>query len=332
VKIGVVGAGAWGTTLANLLAGNGHAVRLWAYEPEVVEAVNRSHENPVFLAGQRLHQQVTATGDIADAVGQAEVVVSAAPCHVVRALMSRAAPAVRSGALVVSVSKGLDPERLETMTQVLGEVLPGSVSVAALSGPSFASEVCQRQPTAVVAASRTEGAAKRAQQVFAASYFRVYSHHDVLGVELGGALKNVIALAAGILEGLGLGNNPRAALITRGLAEVTRLGVAAGAEARTFAGLTGMGDLILTATSQLSRNRTLGTEIGRGKTLAQAQEGRKTVAEGVSTARLAVQLGERHGVELPIAQEVTEILFQSKAPRRAIEDLMERELKPENWQ
>jgi glycerol-3-phosphate dehydrogenase (NAD(P)+) len=213
---------------------------------------------------------------------------------------------------------------------VLAEVLPGGTPVAVLSGPSFALEVFQRQPTAVVAAATDHAVAQRAQRVFSTSYFRVYSHTDVIGVELAGALKNVIALAAGILEGLGLGFNPRAALITRGLAEITRLGVTLGAQPMTFAGLAGMGDLILTATGALSRNRTLGVALGQGKTLEQALAGKAAVVEGVNTTRTAVALGERHGVELPIAREVANILFQNKPPRQAISDLMERELKAES--
>jgi glycerol-3-phosphate dehydrogenase (NAD(P)+) len=249
----------------------------------------------------------------------------------VRAVATAAAPAIRSDALIVSVSKGLEPERLDRMSQVLGEVLGDRARIAVVSGPSFALEVYQRQPTLVVAAARDEAVARAAQRAFVCPYFRVYTNSDVVGVELGGALKNVIALAAGVLEGLGLGHNTRAALITRGLAEITRLGVAMGADPLTFAGLAGMGDLILTATGALSRNRTLGVELGRGKTLAESQRGRHTVAEGVNTARTAVALAERHGVEMPIAREMVAVLFDGKPPRQALTDLMERDLKPEHW-
>src|SRR6266550_2206185 len=226
-----------------------------------------------------------------------DVVVSSPPSHVVRQVMGRVGAALGRGALVVSVSKGLEPERLTTLSCVLGEVLPRGVPIAVLSGPSFAQEVYQQQPTAVVAAALDHDVAQRVQQVFSTSYFRVYSHTDVLGVELGGALKNVIALAAGILEGLGLGHNTRAALLTRGLAEITPLGV----------------------------------ELGRGTALADALAGRASVAEGVNTARAAVTLGVRHGVELPIAGQVAEVLFGGKPPRQAVADLMERELKAEQW-
>jgi len=245
--------------------------------------------------------------------------------------MTRARGQIGRGALVVSVSKGLDPERLTTPSCVLADALPKDTPIAVLSGPSFAREVYARQPTAVVAAAREHAVAQRVQQVFSTGFFRVYSATDVLGVELAGALKNVIALAAGILEGLGMGHNTRAALITRGLAEITRLGVALGAEPATFAGLAGMGDLILTATGPLSRNHQLGVELGEGKRLEEALAGRASVAEGVNTARSAVTLAERHGVELPIAREVAEVLFNRKSPSQAVSDLMERELKPEHW-
>ena len=332
-RVAVIGGGAWGTALADLLARSGAvgAVTLWAREPEVVDTINREHLNPVFLPGAPLAPGVVAEGNLAAAVRGATVVVSAAPSHAVREVMTRASAELASGALVVSVSKGLEPERLVTPSCVLAEVLPKHVRVAVLSGPSFAQEVYARQPTAVVAAARAHAVAQRVQQVFSTSYFRVYSATDVLGVELAGALKNVIALAAGILEGLGMGHNTRAALITRGLAEITRLGVALGAEPATFAGLAGMGDLILTATGPLSRNHQLGVELGAGKRLEQALAGRASVVEGVNTARSAVALGERHGVELPIAREVAAVLFHAKPPARAVAELMERELKAEQW-
>ena len=330
MKIAVIGGGAWGTTLADLLARKGEGVTLWAREREVVESVNRRHVNEVFLPGATLVPSLRAEPDMSAALRDAETVVSAAPSHAVRSVMQEAGAAMGAKPLVISVSKGLDPDGLERPSCVLGEVLPAGTPVAVLSGPSFALEVFQRQPTAVVAAASDHSLAQRVQRVFATSYFRVYSHTDVVGVELAGALKNVIALAAGILEGLGLGFNTRAALITRGLAEITRLGVALGAQPMTFAGLAGMGDLILTATGALSRNRTLGVALGQGKTLEQALAGKPAVVEGVNTTRTAVALGERHAVELPIAREVANVLFQNKPPRQAISDLMERELKAES--
>src|SRR5262245_14595289 len=245
--------------------------------------------------------------------------------------MARAAEGIRGRALVVSVSKGLDPERLATLSCVLGEVLPRGTDIAVLSGPSFAQEVYAGWPTAVVAAAQKNSVAQRVQQLFSTGSFRVYSHTDVLGVELGGALKNVIAVAAGILDGLGLGHNARAALSTRGLAEMTRLGVALGAKGTTFAGLAGMGDLILTATGILSRNYALGAELGRGARPDEALRARVTTTEGVLTARAAVTLGERHSVELPITREVADVLFHEKPPRDAVGALMERTLKAEQW-
>ncbi|HEY3219399.1 MAG TPA: NAD(P)H-dependent glycerol-3-phosphate dehydrogenase [Gemmatimonadales bacterium] len=331
MKVAVIGGGAWGTALADLLTRKGEQVTLWAREAEVVESVNRQHVNEMFLPGAALAPALRAEGDIGAATRGAETIVSVAPSHAVRPVMRQAA-AVLDGSkppLVVSASKGLDPDRLERPSSVLAEVLPRGVPVAVLSGPSFAWEVFQQQPTAVVAAATDHGVAQRVQRVFSTSYFRVYSHTDVVGVELAGALKNVIALAAGILEGLGLGFNTRAALITRGLAEITRLGVTLGAQPMTFAGLAGMGDLILTATGALSRNRTLGVALGQGQTLEQALAGKPAVVEGVNTTRTAVALGERHGVELPIAREVANVLFQNKPPRQAVSDLMERELKAE---
>jgi len=331
--VAVIGAGAWGTTLADLLARKGLAVTIWAFEPEVVQGINRDHQNTIFLPDALLAPALQASGDIAAAVRQAEVLVCAAPSHAVRAVMTAAAAAVDEGTapLVVSVSKGLEPEAQERLSCVLARVFGHATPVAVLSGPSFAREVYDRQPTAVVAAAGDHDVARRVQELFSTGSFRVYSHTDVVGVELGGALKNVIALATGIAEGLGLGYNPRAALITRGLAELTRLGVAMGADPLTFAGLAGLGDLVLTATGALSRNRTLGMELGQGRRLEEILASRKTVAEGVTTARTAVALGERHGVELPIAREVSEILFAGKSPRQAIADLMERALKPEQW-
>jgi len=330
MKVAVIGGGAWGTALADLLARKGEHVTLWARESEVIESINHRHANDMFLPGAALAPALRADADLKAAVHGAETIVSAAPSHAVRSVMRDVAAALTGRPLVISVSKGLDPERLERPSHVLADVLPGGTSIAVLSGPSFALEVFQRQPTAVVAASTDHSVAQRAQRVFSTSYFRVYSHTDVVGVELAGALKNVIALAAGILEGLGLGFNTRAALITRGLAEITRLGVTLGAQPMTFAGLAGMGDLILTATGALSRNRTLGVALGKGQTMEQALAGKAAVVEGVNTTRTAVALAERHGVEMPIATEVSNVLFQGKSPRQAITDLMERELKAES--
>jgi glycerol-3-phosphate dehydrogenase (NAD(P)+) len=332
VHIAVIGAGSWGTTLADLLARNGHDVRLWAYEQEVVESINRYHVNALFLAESRLAESLQAYRELSDTAAGAELVVSAVPSHAVREVMTQLAAilAGRRMPLMATVSKGLEESTLNTMTDVLGEIFPDA-QIAALSGPSFAQEVYARQPTAVVAASSMPEASIAVQQVFSTSHFRVYTSADPLGVQLGGALKNVIAIAAGLLHGLRLGHNTLAALMTRGLAELTRLGQAMGADPMTFAGLAGMGDLILTATGALSRNRALGIELAEGRSLEQILAGRRTVAEGVRTARAAVELSQRAGAELPIAQEVANILFEGKHPAEAVRHLMDRELKAEHW-
>ena len=330
-RVAVVGAGSWGTTLANLLCGRGDEVVMWAFEPEVADEVNRRHRNDLFLPDAPLDHTLAATTDLEAAVRGAELVVSAAPSHAVRAVMAGAAPAVRPGAAVVSASKGLEPDTHKRLTEVLAEVLPPGTGIAALSGPTFAREVYERLPTAAVVAAGDAETAGRARTAIAMPYFRLYTNDDVIGVELAGALKNVVAIAAGILDGLGLGHNPRAALITRGLAEISRLGVAMGAKAATFAGLAGMGDLLLTSTGPLSRNRSLGVEVGQGKTLEQVLARRLSVAEGVGTARAAVELAAKVGVDLPIAREVVSILFERKPPRQALGDLMDRSLKSETW-
>lgn len=332
-RIAVVGAGSWGTALANLLAKKGLPTILWSFEADVAEAIRRGHRNPTYLSEVVLDPRLEVTDSIAEAVEGAGVVVSVSPSHVVRRVMGQAASHVRDDALVVSASKGIEEGTLETMDGVLAEVLgPGSEQrTAFLSGPSFALEVALEHPTAVTMASRSADAARSAQDLFQTDYFRVYTNPDVAGVELGGALKNVIAIAAGVVDGLGFGHNTRAALITRGLAEITRLGVALGADPITFAGLAGMGDLILTCTGALSRNHTVGVELGRGRPIAEILGGMTMVAEGVRTARAARELAARHGIEMPIVEEVYALLYEDRAPRDAVETLMLREPKPEQW-
>jgi len=328
MRCAVIGAGAWGTAIADLLVRNGHEVRLWAHEPDVVEAINGRHENVRFLAGAQLFPALVATGRLEHAGDGAQCVAYVTPSHVLRSIVRQSRAAVSRGATLVVASKGIELGTLATMTAVVHEEMPEH-DVVALSGPSFAAEVVAQQPTAVVAASRAPDAATLVQCTFSSSNFRVYTHDDVLGVELGGALKNVIAVAVGIAEGLGLGYNPRAALITRGLAEMTRLGVALGASPRTFAGLAGLGDLILTCTGALSRNRAVGIEIGRGATLAEILATRETVAEGVLTTQSAHALAEREGIEMPIIAAVHRILFEEQPPERAMRELMARELRAE---
>ncbi len=331
-RVAVVGAGSWGTALAQLLAAKGVETVLWSYESEVAEAVEREHRNPKYLAGVPLDRSLRATTSMEEAVSGASTVVSVSPSHVVRGVMAAAAPYLAEGALVVSASKGIENESLQTMDEVLADVLPRHVETTAfLSGPSFALEVAQAQPTAVTMASRSRQAAEAGQALFQTPYFRVYTTHDVRGVELGGAVKNVIAVAAGVVEGLGFGNNTRAALITRGLAEITRLGVALGADPATFAGLAGMGDLILTCTGALSRNRSVGVELGKGRSLEEVLGGMVMVAEGVKTARSARDLAARTGVEMPIVEAVHALLYEGLEPREAVGALMLREPKPERW-
>jgi glycerol-3-phosphate dehydrogenase (NAD(P)+) len=331
MKIGAIGAGSWGTTLADLLARNDNSVTLWAYEKDLVERMSRTRENDLYLPGFTLADNLAFTADLADAVEGCDLLLLVPPSQVMREVLRQAAPHIAAGTLVVSASKGIENETLKTMSEVLEEVLPPGKAEQPvfLSGPSFAREVASGMPTAVVAASRDDEAARRVQEVFSTRNFRVYTNDDVIGVELGGALKNVIALAAGVSDGLGFGYNTRAALITRGLAEISRMGLALGANPATFSGLAGMGDLVLTCTGDLSRNRTVGMELGRGKSLQEILAGMKMVAEGVKTTLSAYQLAKKLEVEVPITEQMYRILYEEKDPRQAVTDLMMRELKAE---
>jgi glycerol-3-phosphate dehydrogenase (NAD(P)+) len=327
-RAAVVGAGAWGTAIADLLARNGHDTTLWAREPDVVAEITADHRNTRFLAGADLAPALVASDDLERCLSDAELVVYAAPSHVLRRVAAAGAAHVRADATLAVATKGIEQGTLAVMTTVVEDELPGR-AVVALSGPSFAAEVAARQPTAVVAASADHGAAECVQRALSSATFRVYTHDDVVGVELGGALKNVIAIATGMVEGLGLGHNSRAALITRGLAEIARLGAALGANPATFAGLAGVGDLVLTCTGALSRNRTVGVEIGRGRTLEEVLAGRDTVAEGVLNTESAHALAARERVEMPIVRAVHRVLFEGAAARDGISELMARELRHE---
>lgn len=331
--VAVVGAGSWGTALAQILAKKGYLVRLWSHGAEVAEAITTRHENPRYLRGIPLDRRIVATTDLRAAVSGASVVVSVSPAQFVRQVMGAAAPSISPEALVVSASKGIETATLKTMAEVLDDVLPRAAALRActLSGPSFALEVVRELPTAVAVASRSAEAAQLAQELFQTDYFRVYTNHDVRGVELGGALKNVIAVGAGMTTGLGLGHNSLAALITRGLAEISRLGVALGADPLTFAGLAGMGDLILTCTGGLSRNRSVGVALGEGRTLPEILAEMTMVAEGVETTRAAHALAVRSGIEMPIVAEVHAVLFEGRSPGDAVENLMMRAPKAEVW-
>ena len=328
MRCAVVGAGAWGTALAGLLRRNGHEVALWAHEPDVARSIEQNQENLRFLKGHTLPAGIRASTDLDSVVAESQVVVFATPSMVLRGVALRAEPGIASGTPVVVATKGLETRTFALMTDVVASEIPGS-RVVALSGPSFAAEVVRCQPTAVVLASSDEAAAHGTQQIFNSAYFRTYTHNDVTGVELGGALKNVMAVATGIADGLGLGFNARAALITRGLAEMTRLGTSLGARASTFAGLAGMGDLVLTCTGSLSRNREVGIEIGKGRTLDQVLGERETVAEGVVAAKSAQGLALKQGVAMPIVEAVNRVLFENQPPREAMVDLMTRELRAE---
>jgi glycerol-3-phosphate dehydrogenase (NAD(P)+) len=332
-RTAVIGAGSWGTALANLLAKKGGETVLWSFEPEVAESIRAEQVNRRYLDSVRLDGRLRVTTDMEEALDGASVVLSVSPSHVVRPVMAQASRHMAPGVLVVSASKGIENESLKTMDEVLADVLPTDAMAGCsyLSGPSFALEVGEEQPTAVTIASHSAEAAARAQALFQTPYFRVYTSSDVRGVELGGSLKNVIAIAAGVVEGLGYGNNTRAALITRGLAEITRLGVAAGAEPGTFAGLAGMGDLILTCTGSLSRNRQVGVELGRGRPLEEVLGGMVAVAEGVRTALSARDLSRKLEIEMPIVEAVHAMLYEGLAAKRALETLMLRDPRPETW-
>lgn len=333
-QVAVIGAGAWGTALAIVLGRKGtHKIRLWANEAEVIDSISKSRINEHFLPGFVLPEPVTATVDLITALDGAEIVVSVMPSQHCRALFGRMAPSLRREILFVSCTKGLEDGTLLRMTEVIADVLGTrnfAPRIGALSGPSFAKEVARGDPTAVTVASIDSPVANEIQQAFNDSRFRVYTNDDVIGVELGGALKNIIAIAAGVCDGLGLGHNSVAALITRGLSEVARLVVACGGRLDTMAGLAGLGDLVLTCTGDLSRNRSVGVELGKGRSLPEIIGGmRGAVAEGVLTTRAAVDLARKKNVEMPITEQMFAILEKGKSPQTAIEELMARAARSE---
>jgi glycerol-3-phosphate dehydrogenase (NAD(P)+) len=330
-NIGVIGAGSWGTTLADLLAKKGHEVTLWAYEPELVREMTDTGINSLFLPGIRLSPRLRFTNSLPEAVTGKALLLFVVPSQVVRNVITNALPHLPPDAIVVSASKGIEVDTLRTVSQIFEELLPVDLfrRFSVLSGPSFAREVAQEIPTAVVAAAADAAVARRVQEVFTTPVFRVYTNPDIMGVELGGSIKNVIALAAGISDGLGFGNNTRAALITRGLVEMTRLGLALGARTETFAGLAGMGDLVLTCTGDLSRNRTVGMKLGQGMRLADILAEMRMVAEGVKTAASAHSLARSLGVDMPITEQVYRVLYEEKPARTAVVELMTRDLKAE---
>jgi len=331
LKIGVVGAGSWGTALANLLAVKGYAIDLWVFEEEIEDQIRQLGENPVFLPGVQLSSNLHPSNDLVEVVSAKDMVLIVVPSHVVRQTSLKMAGHLSKDTILVSASKGIENQSHLTMTGVLRETLVSMPAhrLAVLSGPSFAREVARNLPTVVTVASKDAAAAELVQQVMATPYFRVYTSTDVIGVELGGSLKNVIAIAAGVIDGLELGLNTRAALITRGMTEIRRLGLKTGANPRTFTGLAGFGDLILTCTGDLSRNHTVGKKIGQGEKVNDILGQMRMVAEGVKTAKSVYDLSRKLGVEMPISHETYRILYEDLAPREAVTRLMTRDLKQE---
>ncbi len=328
-NVAVIGAGSWGTALAQHLALKGFKVHLWVFEAALLEILRRERQNSQFLPDIKLSPRIGFYDDLSETVRDKQMVVMAVPSHVFRGVLSRLAASWGPGRILVSATKGIETDTLLTMAGVVGQVLGPAALYAILSGPSFAREVARCQPTAITVASRYSEVAHQVQNLFASASLRVYTSNDVIGVELGGALKNVMALGAGILEGLGLGDNPRAAMITRGLAEIARLGMALGAHPLTLSGLAGLGDLVLTCTSRQSRNYQVGVQLGAGKKLAEILHDMQMVAEGVRTARAAFHLAEKFQIEMPIVEQVYRIIYEDQSPREAIQRLMTRELKDE---
>ena len=331
LKIGVVGAGSWGTALANLLACKGYAIDLWVFEKEIKDQIQQSGENSVFLPGVRLSSNLHPSNDLAEVVSAKDMVLVVVPSHVVRETTLKMADHLSKDTIIVSASKGIENKTHLTMTGVMQETLVEIPAhhLAVLSGPSFAREVARNLPTVVTVASKDSAAAALVQQVMVTPHFRVYTSEDVIGVELGGSLKNVIAIAAGVIDGLELGLNTRAALITRGMTEIRRLGLKMDANPRTFTGLAGFGDLILTGTGHLSRNHTVGKKIGQGEKVNDILGQMRMVAEGVKTAKSVYNLSRKLGVEMPISHETYRILYEDLSPKEAVIRLMTRDLKRE---
>jgi len=332
-KIAVIGAGSWGTALAIALTRSrqAHKVALWVFEADICESLRTRRVNDVFLPGFEVPREVEVTNQLGEALAGADIVLSVMPSAHARKLYEQMLPHLSPQMAFVSATKGLEPDSLERVTEIIHKTVSGKFvpRVAALSGPSFAKEVARGDPTAVVIASSDSALCQMVQEEFSGPTFRLYGNDDVTGVELGGAVKNVIAIAAGVCEGLGFGHNTIAALITRGLAEMTRLAVAMGGRRETLAGLAGMGDLVLTCTGGLSRNRTVGVELGKGRKLQEIIGSMRMVAEGVSTTAATVQLARKQGVEMPITEQMHAVLYENRSPRDAIRELMERRLKQE---
>lgn len=331
MKIGVIGAGAWGTALANLLANKGLDVALWVFEQEVCTDILEERENKVFLPGIPLSQNIRPSNDLDRVAANKDILLLVVPSHVFRSVAAQVVHCPTEDTLIVSATKGIENRTYLTASGILKQLLPPRLhtQIAVLSGPSFAKEVAKKIPTAVTVAAFDPEVAKTVQNIFATEYFRVYTSNDVCGVELGGALKNVIAIAAGISDGLGLGYNTRAALITRGATEVQRLGITLGANPRTFMGLAGIGDLVLTCTGKLSRNWTVGCKIGQGVKIEAILSDMRMVAEGVKTTRSVYNMSQEMGVEMPITEQIYRMLYEDLDPKEALQTLMTRDLKHE---
>mgnify|MGYP005759754037 FL=1 len=328
-KAGVLGAGSWGTALSVLLSDNGHQVTMWSIDENEVKMLNEKREHETKLPGVKLPDQLQITGDLEDTVQGKDFLVLAVPSPFTRSTAAKMSPYVTEGQIIVDVAKGIEESTLMTLSQQIRQEIP-QADVAVLSGPSHAEEVGRRLPTTCVIGAATRKTAEYLQSMFISKVFRVYTSPDILGIELGGSLKNVIALAAGIADGLGYGDNTKAALITRGIAEIARLGVKMGGKIESFTGLTGIGDLIVTCASVHSRNRKAGYLIGQGKSVQEAMDEVKMVVEGVYSAKAAAKLAERYQVSMPIVEEVNKVLFEGKAPAEAVDDLMMRESRSEN--
>jgi glycerol-3-phosphate dehydrogenase (NAD(P)+) len=332
VKISVIGAGSFGTALASLLAGKKHEVSIWAREREVITGINEKRRNPSYLSDVTLPESIKGYVDLKECVKDCEMILFSTPTHALREDATKIKPILRGDEYLVTVSKGIEEDTLLTPSQILVNVLHGAIledQIGVLTGPSHAEEVIKNKPTTVVASAYSKRVSRIIQQTFMTPYFRVYLNQDILGAEIGGALKNIMAIAAGIIDGAELGDNAKAALMTRGLHEMKRMGSAMGASQDTFSGLSGMGDLIVTCTSTHSRNRFVGYNIGRGKTLEEITSGMTMVAEGVKTARSVHQWSQKNGIDMPITEAVYKVLFKNMNPRDAVEELMTREAKDE---
>jgi len=332
--IAVIGAGSWGTALALLLSKKGYVVRLWGFDPEHVETLKKDRENKRYLPGIRFPDTLVPISNLKETVDGSPTICMVVPSHGFRAVFEKLVDYLGEGSVVISATKGVENDTLQTMSQIMTDVVQHSnrdvtIELAVLSGPSFAKEVAEEVPTAITMGCKNGGLAQELQNIFTTSYFRVYTSNDIIGLEISASLKNVIAIAAGICDGLDFGMNARAGLITRGLAEISRFGIKLGAEPSTFYGLSGMGDLVLTCTGDLSRNRTVGLKLGSGQTLDQILAEMSMVAEGVKTTRSVYNLAKEKGVEMPILEQVYQILYENKDSRTAVNDLLNRELKSE---